>query len=343
MPDQTPPGPEPSPWRNVRDGLLIVAVVVVLFVVLGEALVRVLNRDGHIHDLEVFKYARTLRIDPPRDAPELHHMQRPGARAVLQGVTVQINSRGLRDVEHAAGPAKGVTRIVVLGDSVTFGWGVAMEDTYPRVLERRLNETSAPARYEVINAGVVDYPLSRIVAFYRRELASLRPAIVVVGFSLNLANEAPERSVPSILDTPLQLPVFLHSRFENVAARFGRTGSFDRFYQDLYAESNPGFGSFAKRLTRFIGDLKARQQSVVVASIPDVVHLEEPAYRFREIDRRVCELASRAGALTADLYPSVKGIPAPKIVNSAEDRHPNALGHRLMGEHLARFIQSSGL
>ena len=50
----------------------------------------------------------------------------------------------------AAAPAR--PRIVVLGDSLTAGLGLAKEDAYPAVLQQRLNEQGLD--YEVVNAGV---------------------------------------------------------------------------------------------------------------------------------------------------------------------------------------------
>ncbi len=49
--------------------------------------------------------------------------------------TVKINSLGWRDREHKIGKRKGVIRIAAVGDSVTFGTGVDIEDTYFRVLD----------------------------------------------------------------------------------------------------------------------------------------------------------------------------------------------------------------
>jgi acyl-CoA thioesterase-1 len=61
-----------------------------------------------------------------------------------------------RDVPAAA-PDRTATsaarpRIVVLGDSLTAGLGIAKEDAYPAVLQQRLNEQGL--NYEVVNAGV---------------------------------------------------------------------------------------------------------------------------------------------------------------------------------------------
>ena len=89
---------------------------------------------------------------------------RPRPLFVSQGHTKEYdceygnNSLGFRDVEHAAEKPEGVFRILVLGDSFTYGAGVAFEETYPRRLEAMLNGRRGPhPKVEVINAGVYRY------------------------------------------------------------------------------------------------------------------------------------------------------------------------------------------
>src|SRR5262245_39386827 len=55
---------------------------------------------------------------------------------------VRLNSLGYRDVEHAIEAREGITRIVLVGDSVAFGWGI--DDPRRRVgdlLEQALNRS----------------------------------------------------------------------------------------------------------------------------------------------------------------------------------------------------------
>src|SRR5437870_9405759 len=76
----------------------------------------------------------------------------PNHRAFTQSVPVFINSYGLRNEEFSQIPRAGTRRILCLGDSLTFGNGVALDKTYPKQLEAMLNLPGS-GRYEVINAG----------------------------------------------------------------------------------------------------------------------------------------------------------------------------------------------
>ena len=55
-------------------------------------------------------------------------------------VQVKINSKGLRDNEYPYEKPDDTYRILMLGDSFTFGYGVNIEDTMAKVLEENLNK-----------------------------------------------------------------------------------------------------------------------------------------------------------------------------------------------------------
>lgn len=77
----------------------------------------------------------------------------PGSRVIddagYGSYRVAINSRGLRDSEHRFQKPAGQYRVVVLGDSITFGYGgVEQHDVFTEILEQRLPGV------EFINLGV---------------------------------------------------------------------------------------------------------------------------------------------------------------------------------------------
>ena len=63
-----------------------------------------------------------------------------------------INSLGYREREISKQKPIGVYRIAVVGDSFTYGQGIAENDRFSRVIERRLNGTKNS--YQVYNFGI---------------------------------------------------------------------------------------------------------------------------------------------------------------------------------------------
>ena len=110
----------------------------------------------------------------------------PGYSGWFAGVPVQINSLELRDSREYK-LAKGPTtfRILVLGDSVTFGHGAVSEHTYPFLLEQRLKAWRPDIDWQVWNAAVPGYNTSQELAHLGELGPRAAPDLVIVGFYIN--------------------------------------------------------------------------------------------------------------------------------------------------------------
>ncbi|MBI3447681.1 MAG: SGNH/GDSL hydrolase family protein [Acidobacteria bacterium] len=105
------------------------------------------------------------------------------SRIVVKGgaflIKDEINSRGLRDVEHSLEKQPGAKRILVLGDSFMYGEGVRVQETMARRLEGLLDGV------EVINAGVRGYDLGQEYLSYKHRNRSYGPDLVLLAFFIN--------------------------------------------------------------------------------------------------------------------------------------------------------------
>ncbi len=104
---------------------------------------------------------------------------RPGYQGPVHDVWTTINASGYRGREHAGPPAPGRTRVVMLGDSITFGHRLADEQTFPAVLEAR-----SPL-LEVVNLGVEGYGTDQELLVLLDEGLRLSPHVVVLNFCPN--------------------------------------------------------------------------------------------------------------------------------------------------------------
>ena len=102
------------------------------------------------------------------------------------GVPARTNSLGFRDPrEYSLEKAPGTFRILVLGDSVTFGHGATYETSYPYLLEQRLRSWNPQVKWEVWNLGVPGYNTAQELAYLHEVGERYAPDLVVVGFFLN--------------------------------------------------------------------------------------------------------------------------------------------------------------
>src|SRR5262245_52699397 len=112
--------PRKRPWKRrlarVTAFLLLLALCLLLLEV-GTRLV--LSAHGMHFAIEMWKYARTVKR--PSAVAAMAHEHAPHAQAFLMGADVRISGQGLRDREYTPTPDSDAYRILVLGDSVTFG------------------------------------------------------------------------------------------------------------------------------------------------------------------------------------------------------------------------------
>lgn len=152
----------------------------------GEFIVR------HINPQPTFSETLKEGLSVFQSSPVAPFTVSPNLNTIHLGYTrefkniVHTNNFGFRGQENVSEikPA-GVYRILVLGDSMTFGWGVEDEETYSVVLERNLNILAKIVnnnlKFEVLNGGFIGgYSQDGFYAYYNRFGQKLQPDMVIV-------------------------------------------------------------------------------------------------------------------------------------------------------------------
>jgi hypothetical protein len=119
-----------------------------------------------------------------------HSMMNPGVNLTYWGIAtivwptkVNINGAGFRDYDFSVNKPDGIFRIVILGDSLVFGLGVNLEDTFPKVLEKLLNKEGN--KFEVFNGGIpASNPYTQNL-FFQNTFAQYNPDMVLWFYSPN--------------------------------------------------------------------------------------------------------------------------------------------------------------
>ena len=94
-------------------------------------------------------------------------------------VHVAINSQGLRGPEVAREKSAEMRRVLVVGDSFAWGFGVEYEEIFGTRLEATLSSI------EVINGGVTGYSTDQALLWLRSEGIRYAPGVVVYVLSGN--------------------------------------------------------------------------------------------------------------------------------------------------------------
>ncbi len=95
---------------------------------------------------------------------------------------ISINSLGFRDEEIEITKPENTKRILVLGDSFTFGIKAEQEWIFTEVLEDKLNNLNDDFNYEVINAGTIGYTIDNQYLLLKEKGLQLDLDMVVIMF-----------------------------------------------------------------------------------------------------------------------------------------------------------------
>ena len=129
----------------------------------------------------------SLRMAVSDDAL-LRYTYRPGATVRDRGGPMTITEDGLWDLGHTVEKPPGVSRVVVLGDSVPNDPSLAFAERFPHLLEVSLG--SAPGRpgsnrVEVINVSCEGYNTIQEVRLLERVGLKYQPDLIIVAYVLN--------------------------------------------------------------------------------------------------------------------------------------------------------------
>lgn len=152
-----------------------------------------------------------------REHGELGYLYAPGFSGHFKGtgydhIPIAINAHGFRD--DPFGPRQpGRARVVVLGDSVVFGSGVAEEDRFTECLAREGPRLGVGAGPEVLNLGVNKYTFGHYLTLARLRFMGTGPDAVLVGLTLNdfapMEEARPARRLQERRDSWLAKPAWL--------------------------------------------------------------------------------------------------------------------------------------
>jgi lysophospholipase L1-like esterase len=320
---------------------------------------------ARVEDAGLLDARFTDGVEPPADGPaDLGHLIRlsrhrrvvyelkPGLDVTYAGVRVRTNGQGLRSPHAPEDFARAGLRVVGLGDSFMFGYGVTDEEPYLAVLERLTRERLPRLDARFLNTAVPGYNTVMEVETLEEKALAYRPQLVILEFVGN----------------DLELPNFVRRKRDVLTLRRsfladlvkGRRWRSDlTFVQKLaehglepapVAEGVPaelrdmvGWEAYAQALRQLLR--LSREQGFEVLSIC----LAEPD----SLNRRALELATDLGFRVVDLAPTFRKYLADRGIAGSylgsplalgpDDGHPSALGHEVAARALFRYLRHHGL
>ncbi len=171
-------------YKNLLINSSILFITIFLCLAAAEVISRIFVPNGVLRDKEWRTYSAMIRSDPVFRRVLVPNYK---GRVIGKGIdfSVDINSKGLRDREFPYEKKDGVYRILFVGDSFIFGYGLEQEQSIPKLLEQKLRVYYEKKNIEVINAGITGWGSSQELDFIKLEAAKYKPNAIIFGFFLN--------------------------------------------------------------------------------------------------------------------------------------------------------------
>lgn len=269
-------------------------------------------------------------------------------------VRIRINDAGLRNDEPVAA-ADG--RIWVIGDSMSFGWGVERNESYAQILADTL-------KYPTYNVATPGSGVCGWQAIYGRMPENLRPAAVVVGLTIEnrvvaydclaAAQSAPKRGQDySYLFSSIGIKWFLteHLALYNfITVSLKRIGLVEKALESVgviapahlvrYHQDEAGIAKAVSTTADEIRRLRAMapaDRPFLVVLFPARFEIRNDDSHYRRLRVELAAALAARGIQTLDLFSDFKVVGF-EATHFAHDGHWNVTGHRLAGRAIARWF-----
>jgi len=288
-------------------------------------------------------------VVPPGDWPTFHGLaeaHEPGQQGIYRGVFYRTNEQGYRGPAWAFEPEPGVARVLLIGDSVAVGSGVAEADRYSDLVPALLSADTDLPPVEVLNMsrGGSDVVNARVrMAFALRDVGA---HVTVYGFSVDdlrdavprLELPARERWAQTHRRVAVESPTSFLWRTVVHLVRAGAGGSLLDDEVRVYLANEDAWLTLRDQLER-MGRLNERAGTCGLVFIQPRLYDLGPGHPYRAVYARVAEEAAAAGLFVHSAFSAFMWQSALPLWVGVNDRHPNAAGHAILAESLAEGLR----
>jgi len=266
------------------------------------------------------------------------------SRRWMQRYWHPVNDAGFRDIERDDEVLGRTKTLVVLGDSIAAGHGIAdPDDRFTNILRRRLGED-----WSVVLLALPGWDTTEQARALRR--FEHDPDVVVLQYFVNDIVETCARGatrfVPDLGPVPAALELLVErSYLANYAywrLVLGRRGpaiaaAYLAHLDDCY-DSTFVWRSHAAELTELVQHARSRGARIVAVVFPLLGNVDATARHAA----RVTEHLREQGADAVDMGTVLAGRPREEVVVNAFDHHPNVLVHSDVADRVLPEVAAMG-
>ena len=305
---------------------------IIIGLIFSEAVLRIKHSVNPNYDIEMWRYAKELKTKSSNKFIGHTHLKNKSAK--LQKVSIDINKIGQRDMDYDNSDLKKYDRrFLIIGSSITLGWGVEYEKTF----SHKLNEYSIKnnKNWLFINGGVGNYNTERYVNNYLYNWKDLDFTDIIIQFFVNDTENLREIREPNFFVEHSHLGVIIWKLINSYNSKF-KAEKIEDYYRELYDDDNNGFKIAFQSLKKIQKHCKSNNINCIIVNTPDIHQLEP--YKLIFINDKMRKVSENIKLPYLDLLNSFKKYNAKDLWNKYGDPHPNNLGHEEMAKTIYKFL-----
>lgn len=341
--------------KNLKYSLLSCVIMFIIFCSICEAASRIFIK---------FYYPNKLfKISSNND---ISYVLNSNSEVNFAGVLVKINEDGYRGSLSTEERNKDVKRIVFLGDSLVFGFGLNEEETLSFQLAQELNKSY---NFEVLNLAITGHNVRQERLHFEDEGIRYSPDILIQGICLN--DFGGNIYTPTGFNTLLDVGEFNYkfSNFsfpEKIQFALLKKSSFYQFllykwrrFIEKYISKRTDYTPLTLKFMK--GDLDNNMKEALLSFEDELLKIKEIcdfnntkfviiAYGSqmqltdRELDWMQSwleEFCREQGVYFLNLLPAFEGYNRDKVF--IDEGHPSKLGNEILSKYLITFLKRSNL
>ena len=263
---------------------------------------------------------------------------------------VSINSDGFRDKDFQLAKDKGVFRIVVIGDSETFGKSLPLKDTISKKLEAALNSRCKKSSFEVLNMGVEGYNTIQELEFLKNKGLKYNPDLVILYYCFNDTDYPEYYFKKNFINDNFLVARYIQYRIKKGMVKRDRKkrniNSEEGVFAYLYSHDS---WEYTKKAIKTISELtKSNNIKFMVMVVPEVSSAVKdfregyPYWYINEMLDNFLKSQDIDFIEPIHLFSEQNLNPLDMVV-SFEDRHKNGLANSLIAEQLGDELFKRGM
>ncbi len=269
-----------------------------------------------------------------------------------QSKYVYRNSHGFRDKEYSYEKPEKVFRILVLGDSQTFGHGIKkLKDTWPKKLEALMNRGFENPRFQIISLSGEGWNADTHLYELYRNGFKYNPDMILLGFYQNdvpsptfftCQNEdinffTQSKSINWFRDN-LEIYNFFEFRINRLMEKLNRKPKFTDCINKRF--ESRGWDMEEIYLDTILMSTQIRNIHFMMTTIPLMYKLESD-YPLKKVHLKIKKYCDKKGIECLDLYDKgFKGLKTDQLIVSKADRHLNENATEIVAQTLFNRLKT---